>query len=212
MQDRFVSNAVLYVRYGISTAKLLEQWGPFISYRPVGVYRTVRELTPYTRDPIDMQACNSKRVFFWRPDIDCLFNLPRCEAEQITKLSSINRLKGCLKRLFVQRLSRRYMIEHAFLNEMRRFKEPLLLGTWFVGGPYSLGWRTIPNKGDPSHIRSAFDKLIEHYHSMPLLARDEYVLKTALRRLQLNAVTVLERPDLITEASELVSSTKRYNV
>jgi len=207
-----VSNAVLYMRYGISTAKLLEQWGPFVSYRPVGVYRTVRELMSYTRDPIDLQACNNKRVFFWRPDIDCLFNLSRCEAEQTAKLLLINRLKGCLKRRFVQHLSRRYMIEHAFRNEMRRFKEPLLLGTWFVGGPDSLGWRTIPNKGDPSHIRSAFNRLIEHYHSMPLLARDEYVLKTALRHLQLNADTVLERADLIAEASGLVPSSKRFNV
>jgi len=211
-QDRFVSNAVLYVRYGISTAKLLEEWGAFVSYRPVGTYRTVRELKPYTRDAIDLEACNNKRVFFWRPDVDRLYDLSRCEAEQAAKLLQINRLKACLKRLFIRILPPRYMVEHAFRNEMRRSKEPLLLCTWFVGGPFSLGWRTIPNRGDPSHIRSAFDKLIENYYSMPLLARDEYVLKTALRRLQLNADTLRERADLMAEASGPVQSNKRFNV
>ena len=207
-----MSNTVLYMRYGISTAKLLTEWGAFVSYRPVSVYRTVRELMPYTRDPIDLEASNHKLVFFWRPDIDNLFNLSRCEAEHTAKLLLINRLKGCLKRRFIQALVPRYRLKQAFRNEMRRVKELLLVSTWFVGGPESLGWRTIPRKGDPSYIRSAFDKLIEHYYCMPLLGRDEYVLKTALRRLQLNADTLQQQTDLMAEASGPIQSNKRFTV
>jgi hypothetical protein len=47
---------------------------------------------------------------------------------------------------------------------------------------------------------------------MPLLARDEYVLKTAVGRLHLNARTLREREDLMTEARGAQVSTKRFQI
>jgi len=209
-QDRHVSNTALYVRYGISTAELLAKWAPFVSYRPVRVYRTVIDLITYTRDPIDLDACNSRMVFFWRSDVNRLFDLSSCEAKQAAKVSHINLLKACLKRRFIQSLPRRYMLERAFRNEIKRIKEPLRVDSWFVGGPESLGWRTIPNRKNPAHIRSPFDKMIKDYYCMPLLARDEYILKTALSRLRLNADSLRQRADLMAEAHTARPSTKRY--
>jgi len=194
-QDSFVSNAVLFYEYGIPCKDVIDNWEPFVKFLPMHEYKP-SEVYTMSRNPIDTNPTVTRdMLFFWKPDIAGLYNLPALRIEQASRVRKVNTLKAAIKRRFAQAQKPRYRAETLYNNEIVRVKKPLLPPKWCVGGPQSLAWRCHSSHENPTMAmvaqRRTFKAKLMMYHPVPILAPGEYVLKTAVQKLKLNAETVL---------------------
>ena len=139
IQDNFVSNRVLYVRYGLDCNKVLDKWGQLLSYVGKRRYRFgEKDLKILTRDPLDFQ--NPDLIFIWKPDLERLYQLPWLQWLQNWRVWLLNRLKAAIKRQRIRALygSRRYGVENVLMTLQ---EHPLPRAPWKVA--------TVSNRSRP---------------------------------------------------------------
>ncbi len=105
LRDNVVSSRVLYYRYGLSVAEVIDEHSHLITYFPVSMYHrrdaSFRELSA---DPIDLEGFGSdgltrqELMFLWRPDVARLYDLDALYALQQRRLAAADRLKACMRR------------------------------------------------------------------------------------------------------------------
>jgi len=186
-QDSLLSNAALYFEYGIEFTEIVAKYEPFVKFFPMHDYKP-SEIATLSRNPIDVMPCVTRQmVFFWRPDVAAIYDLPVMRAAQIDKISKLNVLKAALKRRYAQAQRRRHVVEILHTNELRRIKNPLMPARWCVGGAQKLAWRCRSRRESASLAqiaqRRALQAKLRMLHPVPLLAKNEYVMKTAIQKL-----------------------------
>ncbi len=109
VHDRFVSNRVLYYKFGLNVADVLREHGHLITYLPLEHYKRTDDIFKrMTRDPIDIEAfCgglvkSSMFVFLWRDDVDKLYDLGKCAFAQRRLLDAVAALKARFRARCVQ--------------------------------------------------------------------------------------------------------------
>ena len=105
LRDNLVSNRVLYYRYGLAVADILDEHAHLITYFPMTSYHrrdaSFRELSA---DPIDIAGfgpdggLRQELLFLWRPDVARLYDLEAHYRHQLQRLDGINRIKACVRR------------------------------------------------------------------------------------------------------------------
>jgi hypothetical protein len=188
----------------------------------------------YTRHPLDIGGMPKKQlVFFWKPDLARLFDLPTLAIQQRARVASINRIKAALCMVFVRNHTMwppkhkggygsgpvqwpRYFIETLHQNEVKRIREPLFNPHWIAGGPSPQGYRLNSGREQLSNAvistRKRFLSRLTLYSTMPLLGDREYTLKTAVERLGLDRATLRDRADLWDEAARSSDRTPSNHV
>ena len=146
MRERFISNRVLYYRYGLEVWRdLIEPYGHLIAYVPMTEYRYANQvLRMYTADPIDLEAfhggaCPRQNLtFLWRDDVEALFDLEACALAQKERLRAVNVLKAALRARTVRSLmpSSRHRLENVLETLSLAHIQPG--SQWLVGGPLRL--------------------------------------------------------------------------
>ena len=186
-QDSLVSNAALYFEYGIEMTEIVAKYERFVKFFPMHDYKP-SEIATLSRNPIDVVPCVTRQmVFFWRPDIASIYDLPRMRAAQIDKIARLNVIKAAIKRRYAQAHRLRHLVEILHVNELRRIKHPLMPARWCVGGAQKLAWRFHRNRESPSLAQIAQRRMLQArlrmLYPVPLMAYNEYVLKTAIQKL-----------------------------
>jgi hypothetical protein len=194
-QDHFISNAVLYFEYGIEFTKIIKHWEPFVKFLPLHDYKPA-EIITLSRNPIDVApSVTREMVFFWLPDIASLYDMPALRAEQAVRVAKLNTIKAAVKRRFAQAHKPRHLAEILYRNETTRVRKPLLPAKWCVGGPQSMAWRCHASRESATMAQTAERRTLRArlmlYHPVPILASNEYVLKTAVGKLKLDAKTLI---------------------
>lgn len=105
LRDNVVSNRVLYYRYGLNVAEIIDEHAHLVTYFPVKTYHrrdaAFRELSS---DPVDIAGfgvdggLKQELMFLWRPDVARLYDLDALYQLQLRRLDGINRIKACMKR------------------------------------------------------------------------------------------------------------------
>lgn len=144
VRDRFISNRVLYYRFGLNVADVLIKHGHLITYSPLRQYkRGDAEFKRLTRDLIDVNGFHGGLVkhqtlmFLWRDDVAKLYDLEACAREQCARLGAVNLLKANFRAANVLRAwdkSPRYALG-MFLASNTEDERVLLDPSWVVGGP-----------------------------------------------------------------------------
>ena len=196
-QDHFISNAVLYYEYGIEFKEIIEHWEPFVKFLPIHAYKPA-EIVTLSRNPIDVApSVTREMVFFWLPDIASLYDMRALRAEQADRVAKLNTIKAAVKRRFAQAQKKRHVAEVLYKNEVARIKKPMLPAKWCIGGLQSMAWRCHASHESATMAqtarRRAFRTRLMVYHPVPILASNEYILKTAVSKLKLDAATLLWR-------------------
>ena len=190
-QEQYISNAVLYVEYGIEFTQIIHRWETFVRYLPMHNYKPC-EVATLSRNPIDVvPTCTRKMVFFWLPDIKCLYDLPALRREQAERVQKINLLKAAFKRKFAQIAPARHRLEVLHANELTRIRKPLAFDSWCAGGPERIFW--LRNRKTQNFVyrgtvemRQLEARLMIH-QPVPITGANEFVLKTALSTFKLDA-------------------------
>ena len=121
MQDNHISSRVLMVRYGLHVGDLLVEWHRFVRYVPLTHYRSVKALSEYSRDPLDVSELGGRHLLFiWRPDLEAVVDLAGAKAEHEARMRACRLVQGVVRRLWVGLRRRRYFLEELYVNEMRR--------------------------------------------------------------------------------------------
>jgi len=196
-QDKFISNAVLYYEYGIEFADIIRRWEPFVKFLPLHEYKP-SEITTLSRNPIDViPSVTRDMVFFWLPDLESIYDMRAARTEQATRVASLNAIKAAVKRRFAQTRRQRHLVEILYKNETTRIKKPMLPPKWCVGGLQRMAWRCHASRENATMAqnteRRAFRGRLMLYHPVPILAANEYILKTAIHKLKLDAAQIGER-------------------
>ena len=192
VQDHHISNEVLYFEYGLALTDVIADYEPFVKFMPMYTFKPT-EIVTMSRNAIDVTPRVSREmVFFWLPDIRRLYDMDALRLAQKARVASVNSLKAAFKRRFAQAQALRHRVERLHRNEIKRIRKPMLPLRWFAGGPQRLAWCCDYTFETISHTalveRRAFKGRLRLYHPVPLLASNEYVLKTAISRLGLTAV------------------------
>ena len=136
-------------------------------------------------------------VFFWLPDLKSIYDMRAARREQATRVASLNAIKAAVKRRFAQTRKQRHLVEILYRNETTRIKKPMLPPKWCVGGLQRMAWRCHANREHATMAqnteRRAFRGRLMLYHPVPILAANEYILKTAIHKLKLDAAQILAR-------------------
>ena len=206
VRDNLVSNRVLLFRYGLRACDVLEAHAHLITYFPLTAYRRrERALRDLTQDPIDLQDAFSRSsrtqqfMFLWRPDLEALYDLDACAAEQRRRLDATNRLKAAMRRLNVHLYTNctgRPLDPHSRLLEAYASGDGTVLQPppeWIPGSPHRISW--IPQRRSSGVIRVTFERntshkqralwnLMQAHAPRPLLGFNEVCAKTWLETFQ----------------------------
>ena len=109
-QDNFISNRVLYFRYGLNASEIVSEFGHLLCYTGLHSYSRTNELFEMSRQEIDMEVLhnatkNSKHtrslMFFWKPDLERIFDLERERKRQITRVNAAKLLSARVRAFHV---------------------------------------------------------------------------------------------------------------
>ena len=158
-QDLYVSNYVLYYTYGLDAHNVVHRWGRFVRFLPLRKYTCVEI---YSSDSMDALFAPRKIMFFWRPDLEKIFDLEELRRRQTRRKHTAQTLSLYVKTLF----ARSWDLSHLRFNEFTRTK----IMHWVAGS------NLLPGEdGDDCHL------LTRRYH-MPFVATNEFHFKLLAER------------------------------
>jgi hypothetical protein len=184
LRDKHISNVVLWHEYGLDLEDIALRYRQFIRFHKLRRYNCPKEIYHLTRHPLDI-GFQGKRmmIFFWKPDLENLYNFQTLRQEQVQRVSALNLIKAVIKRCWVQKTNKRYLVEYLHSNEVMRLARPMYLPTALVGTKKNSTRRSTVTLELYFHVQGP----------LPLLADDEYNYKTAISKLKLNASTLAEK-------------------
>ena len=200
-QDNHLSNVVLWRRYGLSAADLVDKYGHLVSYVPLGRYMRASDAYKYTRYPDDIGGWGRPRtlMFFWRPDLERVVGLEAHAARHRVRLRAVYVLTAAIRRRETMRIMGllaapkpcRYAIEFGHRLEFTRTTRPIADTDWIIGGPSTCSW-VLANNGRHLNIltlrtqQALLDKMRTERHR-PFVALHEVSIDTYLARLHAHA-------------------------
>lgn len=189
LREKHISNVVLWHEYGIALEEISLYFRNHVRYLGVKQW-SLKYIRRYSSNERDIKSIG-KLAFFWKPDLERLFDMPARKAQHIANMRKISILKAVFQRKFVELQRGRYLLEKLHDNEVNRLVKPITYQRALAGTNWNLSYmitgRACPVA--PTHVLSL---TLGTTHVMPILADDEYTARTALFRLKLNAESLLE--------------------
>lgn len=173
LQDNYISNVVLYYRYGIQAHALVHKWGMYIRYYPLKKHNS-SWIQTYTREQVDYEPWNMI-MFFWLPDIKKFLDLEYCALLQSKRFQSVNVIKAMIKRLcVVQNADMKHRdLRWLYHNELCRVRLLSVDSKWVPGS------NVHPNSRQPTC------SLLQRYYVMPIVAGQQINPKLFAQRNQM---------------------------
>lgn len=189
LREKHISNAVLWHDYGIALEEISLHFRNHVRYLGVRQW-SLKDIKRYSTSERDIKSIG-KLVFFWKPDIERLFDLVSRRVQHMVCLQSISTLKAVFQRKYTELQRGRYLLEKLHDNEVNRLIKPITYQRALAGTNWNLSYmitgRACPVA--PTHVLSL---TLGKTHVMPLLADDEYTARTALFKLRLNAEILMD--------------------
>lgn len=191
VHDRFVSNRVLYYRFGLNAADILIEHGHLVTYTPLRACKVNDgDLRRMTRDPIDFgvfqRTKHHELMFLWRDDVAKLYDLEACAIDQRRRVGAIDALKARFRAARVRRvwsMNPRHALCVLLVPGVEVHVDP----AWVVGGPTKQGrqFRTDPAPPKDNAViralQSKWDMMRVHI-ARPFLGFGEVSPKTWLEK------------------------------
>jgi len=186
LRDNHISNVVLWFEYGLPLEAIAAEFRHYVRHHPLQAYKCPNEILCLTRNPLDIEFKGvRKMVFFWKPDLERLFDFEALRAAQVLRVSALNVLKAAFKRVFVAKARGRYFLEQLHTNEVKRIVKPMCPPKIMYGTNWSLASYADPRAACPTPTLN-LSLALRAQVPLPVLADDEYTTKTALSKLKLN--------------------------
>ena len=191
VHDRFVSNRVLYYRFGLNVADVLIEHGHLITYTSLHAYRVNDNgLRRMTRDPLDFDIFQRTKhhefIFLWLDDVARLYDLEACAREQRRRIAAVDALKARFRAAHVRRVWSKNP-RHALGVLLVPGVEMHADAAWVVGGPtkqtrqFRTGPAPIKDNDTLRDLQRRWD-LLRVYIARPFLGFGEVSAKTWLEK------------------------------
>jgi hypothetical protein len=140
IRDQHISNVVLFHEYGLDLGTIANKYRHFVRFHGVRLYRCPKDLWGITRHPLDLNFLGTRRmVFFWKPDLEKLYDFEELRRAQKERIHCINALKARFKRNFALSQRRRHLVEAMHTNEVIRLTKPMCPAAYLVGTDMNMG-------------------------------------------------------------------------
>jgi hypothetical protein len=182
-RDNLISDHVLHVVYGIDLKQLL----PFkyiIRHMGCVRYSCPNHILSLTSHVLDLSLRGVHNlIFFYKPDVDAIFDLPQCLSVQKEKILKVNLIKSCIRRKYTMLLKenkRHFIKEISSLEIKRTIMNQQTLTKRFPNVPSILVMSRFPN-----------------LPPVPFLTDNEFCTRTMIEKFKLDKASVLQKNQLL---------------
>lgn len=190
VRDCHISNVVLWHEYGLALEPIVAKYRFVVKHTTLQYYTNPNQILYITRNPVDLDfKCKRKMVFFWKPDLQRLFDFNQLRAEQVHRVQCINTIKAAFKRVYANRVRGRYLVESLHTNDVLRIIRPLCPPNIMWGTNLSQAYLVSPGARLVSPDIN-LDLALRNPRPLPVIADDEVTLKTMVSKLKLDKDTL----------------------
>lgn len=184
LRDNHVSNNVLYFKYGIELSEIIP-FRFFIRFISIKEYLNSDQVTRFSANELDVNFTGKKRlIFFWKPDLRKFFDLEMRATVFQNKMKSINLIKACFKRRYLQSIKPRHLVEYAINNETKRIIKPIGKLDFMAGTNVNLAH--MIKKGGKIRIPTVELNSVFRFWPLPLMNENQFCLRTMGEKLNID--------------------------